>query len=112
MQWPTATSNPKPPVAAHGRSWMTARPLDQNPEGFARSRGNVTLHLQSVSEDPPPRQAALRAAPRGGPGVSPARFWLLFPRGKSNRRSGLRKPGLSIRYNYPLPPKAAKKELP
>ena len=53
VQWPTATSNPKPPVAAHGRSWMRARPLDQNPVGNSCSRGTAALHLQSVPENPP-----------------------------------------------------------
>ena len=43
VQWPTATSNPKPPVAAHGRSWMRARPLDQNPVGNSCSRGGEVL---------------------------------------------------------------------
>ena len=53
VQWPTATSNPKPPVAAHGQSWWRARPLDQNPEGLTCSRGTAALHLQSVSKKPP-----------------------------------------------------------
>ena len=52
VQWPTATSNPKPPVAAHGRSWLTARPLDQNPEGNFRSRGTAILRLQVCPKNP------------------------------------------------------------
>ena len=49
VQWPTATSNPKPPVAAHGRSWMRARPPDQNPVGNFRSRGAAAPHLGACS---------------------------------------------------------------
>ena len=64
VQWPTATSNPKPPVAAHGRSPSSTRPLDQNPEGDSCSRGTAALHLQSVSEKPPPRQAVPLGRPR------------------------------------------------
>ena len=53
VQWPTATSNPKPPVAAHGRSSSSTSLLDQNPVGNSCSRGTAALHLRSVSEDPP-----------------------------------------------------------
>ena len=61
VQWPTATSNPKPPVAAHGRSDSSTRPLDQNPEGDFSFTGHRSSSPGSVSESPPPRWT-----PQGG----------------------------------------------
>ena len=76
VQWPTATSNPKPPVAAHGRSWMRARPLDQNPVGNSCSRGTAALCLQVC-----PKVRRRGGRPNGtapSKGVQNRRFWRAF----------------------------------
>ena len=75
VQWPTATSNPKPPVAARGRSWMRARPPDQNPEGLACSRGTAALHLGACAKVPRRGRPPFGRPREGFLGRSPKRFF-------------------------------------
>ena len=86
VQWPTATSNPKPPVAAHGRSCSSASPPDQNPEGDFSFTGQRSSSLGSVSEDPPPRQAV--------PGSRHCRLWRQRPLGQRKRCLGRPREGV------------------
>ena len=95
VQWPTATSNPKPPVAAHGRSWLTASPLDQNPVGIGSSRGTAILHLQVCPKIPRKMEGVQPLGAGALLGTFPA--WEKYPRG-----AGLRKPSLTrIEKNRP-----------
>ena len=100
VQWPTATSNPKPPVAAHGRSCSSTRPLDQNPVGLIHSRGTAVLHLGACPKVPRRGGRPLGAAPSKG--VQNRRFWRAFGYfsrvGKVTAGCGGAKPPLGSRH--------------